>query len=680
MEELYNISTKSLMQKHTEKPLSSLNLVDRQEVQEKAAKELVHMVQMGWIGFPYQRLFRLDASILFDNLCKSYLEPKKDIYQLRSYYPRYGSFLPAMFRNEPLTLSVTKGCYPMMDVLSDYFIEHVRLKAKRHDQNVSIMQSWEDPEVLLQIMKHALTRSFITPEILRNVIYEHIPETKIFPPSLARAVLLLVMTEPTQSSQDSSKCISHNSNYMPDMNDLTLNEKKPMRNWIDVVKGCEVTTHNSENGDLDGNADQDENGDRTKDPSTNTQDLLTSNDEHIEILKDEKMENLKDEGRDNLNEESSENVKIEENLKGKKWLDISAGWGDRLLAAMSLGMEYVGYDPNVELREGHSKMIEMFGDTKKHKVIYEPFEKANVTGGPYDVIFTSPPYYTVEEYARGQKGQSIVSYPELPQWMVWFLFASLMKAWQHLNDGGYLILHLGDAKTVKITEATNIFIKNHLPFASWEGIIGIKCSVMGFIRPIWVWRKMNPTSPIKAWTPLQWNGKMPPHYHHKSSLLHQLTLFHTYPSFQSELINLFASSVVPTIICQKDEINLLRSTIYTTATGLPRSTIATLLSNDLMIYSLLSTIGYSRTLDWALDLVHSNSNVTTFLLTDFVTTHAPSYIAHKNLASDIRCQIALRISFPSTILNNDLVLISMHSTYGMEFTVQWYTSLLSSIL
>ena len=62
----------------------------------------------------------------------------------------------------------------------------------------------------------------------------------------------------------------------------------------------------------------------------------------------------------------------------------------------------------------------------------------------------------------GQQGQSIVSYPKYNEWMVWFLFASLTKAWNNLKiDDEYLILHLGDARTIKTTEATNIFIETN---------------------------------------------------------------------------------------------------------------------------------------------------------------------------------------------------------------------------
>src|SRR5690606_7588780 len=39
------------------------------------------------------------------------------------------------------------------------------------------------------------------------------------------------------------------------------------------------------------------------------------------------------------------------------WLDISAGWGDRLIASIVRGVRYVGVDPYVELHEGYKEII-----------------------------------------------------------------------------------------------------------------------------------------------------------------------------------------------------------------------------------------------------------------------------------------------------------------------------------
>ena len=113
---------------------------------------------------------------------------------------------------------------------------------------------------------------------------------------------------------------------------------------------------------------------------------------------------------------------------------------------------------------------------------------------------TSPPYYTVEEYVPGQVGQSIVTYPKFEEWMVKFLFRSLTLAWNKLKVGGYLILHLGDTKTCRLSEATNLYIEEYLDNSSWEGVIGIR-DEHGFPRPVWVWQKVSEIKYRIFWKP-----------------------------------------------------------------------------------------------------------------------------------------------------------------------------------
>ena len=96
----------------------------------------------------------------------------------------------------------------------------------------------------------------------------------------------------------------------------------------------------------------------------------------------------------------------------------------------------------------------------------EPLKQLLITGGPYDIVLSSPPYYIVEEYAKDQVKQSIVSYPEYNEWMTNFLFASLWKAWENLADNGYLVATFGnpnkETANIVLAEPTNIFIENYL--------------------------------------------------------------------------------------------------------------------------------------------------------------------------------------------------------------------------
>lgn len=182
------------------------------------------------------------------------------------------------------------------------------------------------------------------------------------------------------------------------------------------------------------------------------------------------------------------------NTQGKKMLDISAGWGDRLLTAMALGMDYLGYDPNTNLQLGHSRMIMDFGDATRHNVIYQPFEYSVLEDNKYDVVLTSPPFFKVEEYAPDQEGQSITTFNTLEEWLGKFLFVSLRKAWNALKNNGYMILYLNDTKKYSIAEPANLFLQS-MKNSSYEGIIS-RSGSLGYARPVFVWKKttVNPVT------------------------------------------------------------------------------------------------------------------------------------------------------------------------------------------
>lgn len=176
-------------------------------------------------------------------------------------------------------------------------------------------------------------------------------------------------------------------------------------------------------------------------------------------------------------------------FSARRTLDISAGWGDRLLAAIASGIEYVGYDPNGNLEKGHGEIIKTFGNKDKHIVHYEPFETSEVEG-TFDLIFTSPPFFDLESYTNTE-GQSIVSYPKYENWLSNFLLASLTKSWNALEVGGHLVLHLTDVGNLGITNSVNKHLET-LEGAKYCGVIGAQGAYRTF--PIWVWRKESSAS------------------------------------------------------------------------------------------------------------------------------------------------------------------------------------------
>jgi len=172
-------------------------------------------------------------------------------------------------------------------------------------------------------------------------------------------------------------------------------------------------------------------------------------------------------------------------FNAKKILDISSGWGDRLLGAMAhYSDRYLGFDPNIELQPGYNGMKDMFL-LEKYKSAFEvrpiQFEEADLQGETFDLIFTSPPYYDFEVYVEGDKTQSMERYKTLDEWLVGFLFTSLKKAWSVLIQSGNMVIHINDpnypkqiseSKKHRFVEAMILFVGGWCEGSIFDGVIG----------------------------------------------------------------------------------------------------------------------------------------------------------------------------------------------------------------
>ncbi len=184
-----------------------------------------------------------------------------------------------------------------------------------------------------------------------------------------------------------------------------------------------------------------------------------------------------------------------QNTKKCKWLDISAGWGDRLISAIASDVElYTAFDPNVDLKEGHSQIIEMFGkgDKKKFHIIYEPFETGIDTISKkqkYNLIFSSPPFFDFEDYSKGEK-QSIHQYSNFDLWLHEFLFKSVNKAWDHLEYGGKMAIYIVDIGKYSIVEPLIQYVEKECIHSNYVGMIAslVKDKIP---KPVWVWEKVE---------------------------------------------------------------------------------------------------------------------------------------------------------------------------------------------
>lgn len=132
-------------------------------------------------------------------------------------------------------------------------------------------------------------------------------------------------------------------------------------------------------------------------------------------------------------------VYIYQKFKPRRILDISAGWGDRLIAAMSKNIDYIGIDSNKNLKTPYNEMINDFKNKSSSKVnmIFEKSQNVNYSILPkYDLIFTSPPYYKKEIYEHMEDFKNYESFIDT------YFAPTIKKAYNSLLKGGYIVLNM----------------------------------------------------------------------------------------------------------------------------------------------------------------------------------------------------------------------------------------------
>ena len=184
-------------------------------------------------------------------------------------------------------------------------------------------------------------------------------------------------------------------------------------------------------------------------------------------------------------------------------LDFSAGWGDRLAGFYASNCKrYVGIDPNISVCKSYNEQMKLYEqyNHKEVEIINKAAEDVDLEDKQFDLVFTSPPYFDLERYSN-ENNQSWIRYKTLDEWLNKFLFSTINNAWNHLKNGGYIILNISDVnsgnKIQHICDPMNDYI-SVLKGAIYQGAIGMKMSKRpnnknignyAFCEPIWIWRK-----------------------------------------------------------------------------------------------------------------------------------------------------------------------------------------------
>lgn len=162
-------------------------------------------------------------------------------------------------------------------------------------------------------------------------------------------------------------------------------------------------------------------------------------------------------------------------------LDLNSEWGSRLLAAISLNCNYMGYN-QFEIRSKRlQSMIADFGNSAKHRVATAKIAEIPNNGENFNIVILEP----------GEKKKSI-------DWIVNEFFLSIIKGWNCLKNNGKMAIIVHDEHDQFVCEAMNLFIEQLIPNSSYEGVIGLQADT-GKIYPIWVWAKKEHNKII--WNP-----------------------------------------------------------------------------------------------------------------------------------------------------------------------------------
>jgi hypothetical protein len=119
-------------------------------------------------------------------------------------------------------------------------------------------------------------------------------------------------------------------------------------------------------------------------------------------------------------------------------LDPFAGFGSSCVGAMIRGIDFIGIDSNLSLKPNYERMLCDFNGkyTSSVKMYFEDCLSVDFSRLKYDMVFTSPPYFNIEQYPY-QPHRS-------PDEWCDFYFTIFNKLWDNLSPGGTLAINVNE--------------------------------------------------------------------------------------------------------------------------------------------------------------------------------------------------------------------------------------------
>jgi 16S rRNA G966 N2-methylase RsmD len=169
-------------------------------------------------------------------------------------------------------------------------------------------------------------------------------------------------------------------------------------------------------------------------------------------------------------------------------LDPCAGWGDRMVGALSSTCvkRYVGFDPNTRLVLGYKRMQSDFGkaatEVEIHSIPFELCESRLTESDKFDFAFTSPPFFDYEDYS--------VENPKYRDWYAEFYEPLFLLTERHLEENAFFAVHIDDTSAGKIRDF--LFQRvNKITSFQYRGKIGLVGGSSGKIRNVYLFQRLR---------------------------------------------------------------------------------------------------------------------------------------------------------------------------------------------
>jgi len=140
--------------------------------------------------------------------------------------------------------------------------------------------------------------------------------------------------------------------------------------------------------------------------------------------------------------------------KGKTVLDPCAGWGGRMLGTVAAGAHYTAFEPNITTYENLLKIVDFLKLHDKVMLFNSPAQEISNTKLPhrkYDVILTSPPYYSLEVYTYNST-QSYTPGMSYLEWVDFFLKPVIFQCVDLLGKSGVSCWNVSNVKKYHLVQ------------------------------------------------------------------------------------------------------------------------------------------------------------------------------------------------------------------------------------